>query len=56
MTPEQQQALDKMAENARELGLDYEPVQCPVCKAEDSPYPKCGHVTYVEQPAQGENK
>lgn len=30
-----QQALDKMAENARELGLDYEPVEwltgCPEC-------------------------
>ena len=26
MTDKQQQALDKMAENARELGLDYEPV------------------------------
>jgi hypothetical protein len=25
MTDKQQQALDKMAENARELGLDYEP-------------------------------
>ena len=49
-----EQALDKMAENARELGLDYEPIQCPICKAEDSPYPKCGCVTYVEQPAQQE--
>ena len=27
MTDKQQQALDKMAENARELGLDYEPAQ-----------------------------
>jgi len=27
-----EQALDKMAENARELGLDYEPVQEPSCK------------------------
>ena len=26
MTDKQQQALDKMAENAREIGLDYEPV------------------------------
>lgn len=48
------EALDKKAENARELGLDYEPIQCPICKAEDSPYPKCGCVTYVEQPAQQE--
>lgn len=47
-----QQALDKMAENARGLGLDYEPAQCPICKAENSPYPKCGCVTYVEQPQQ----
>ena len=44
-----QQALDKKAENARELGLDYEPIQCPVCKAEDSPYPKCGCVIYVDE-------
>ena len=43
------EALDKKAENARELGLDYEPIQCPICKAEDSPYPKCGCVTYVEE-------
>ena len=32
-----------------------EPVQCPICRAEDSPYPKCGHVTYVEHPAQQEH-
>ena len=44
-----QTALNKKAENARELGLDYEPIQCPVCKAEDSPYPKCGCVTYVDE-------
>ena len=23
------------------------PIQCPVCGAEDYPYPKCGCVTYV---------
>jgi hypothetical protein len=44
-------ALDKKAENARELGLDYEPVECPVCKATDSPYPNCGCVRYVDSPA-----
>ena len=44
-----EQALDRKAENARELGLDYEPIQCPVCKAEDSPYPKCGCVIYVDE-------
>jgi hypothetical protein len=48
----QARALDKKAENARELGLDYEPIECPVCKAEDSPYPKCGCVRYVDPPAQ----
>lgn len=26
-------ALEKMAENARELGLDYEPQPCPTCEA-----------------------
>jgi len=61
-----QVALDKKAENARELGLDYEPsakvrdfwegyvpepVTCPVCKAKDSPYPNCGHILYVDPPA-----
>ena len=29
MSKEAEQALDKMAENARELGLDYEPAQLP---------------------------
>ena len=32
---ERQQALDKKAENARELGLDYEPVQEPFVWLED---------------------
>ncbi len=27
-----------------------EPVTCPVCKAKDSPYPKCGCVRYIEEP------
>ena len=32
-------------------GKTEQPVQCPICKAEDYPYPKCGHVTYVDPPA-----
>ena len=32
-------------------GKTAQPVRCPICKAEDYPYPKCGHVTYVDPPA-----
>lgn len=40
---ERQQALDKKAENARELGLDYEPVQEPK-KWVDVECPLCGEM------------
>ena len=47
-----QQALDKMAENARELGLDYEPAQCApaadgVCESLNCPNHKPAQRTWV---------
>ena len=43
---ERQQALDKKAENARELGLDYEPVQEPFVWLEDD---KCNKYPMSEE-------
>jgi hypothetical protein len=39
-----QQALDKKAENARELGLDYEPAQQEPVAGQPLPCPFCGHI------------
>ena len=36
------EALEKKAENARELGLDYEPVACKECHLKDAVYDLLG--------------
>ena len=38
------EALDKMAENAREIGLDYEPAQQEPVAGQPLPCPFCGHI------------
>jgi hypothetical protein len=44
-----QQAIEQALEQEPVAWKETDEVECPVCKGKGFPWPKCGHITYLER-------